>query len=226
MLLENTKNPFSASYSSLEEVDTDSVSMTNPFSNEGGQYGSGDRENDQLLKTSGSQKRKSKNSKSHYKYASPSNFRCEGSKDDRKSCNSHYKRPRRITVSQAQNDMTVQDVASGCDYVDLLDVTHFTRFHHEGPYDACDSSFKRDHYKSKVKELQKDLTDHQALDPINAFQIQRRAYFKDLDHKSQDLVVQFDAKQRPKVHGLQTLGLGSTTFLEGAPAPVSSYHSK
>ncbi|ODV57815.1 Pal1 family protein [Ascoidea rubescens DSM 1968] len=135
---------------------------------------------------------------------------------------------------------------AGVDTIDRLDVSGLfgAKFHHDGPFDACTphrnkntkvapvAAFPIDGPNSTIKGLGPNNTKDQAIDivmgngTIDDDDTSIFARSKPLSPKeryaalkSNDSVVAFDAKAKAiPVHGATTMGLGSSTFLDGAPA--------
>ncbi|KAK9448744.1 Pal1 cell morphology protein-domain-containing protein [Limtongia smithiae] len=109
------------------------------------------------------------------------------------------------------------------DKIDKLDVTGIfgTGFHHDGPFDACIPSRNKNNSKAPMLAFPKDSENNSLAPP---------RYMADNPKMSQAVAlaiegingtssVQFDPVQKADpVHGEVSLGLGSSTFLEGTPA--------
>lgn len=129
--------------------------------------------------------------------------------------------------------------AVGVDTIDRLDVTGLFggAFHHDGPFDACNPhrnkntkqapvmAFPVDGPNSTIKGLGPNNTKEHTIDTVlgktpdeNDTLYQTRIN-KERINAFNSPVIQFDAKVKEQpIHGTTTLGLGSSTFLEGAPA--------
>lgn len=124
------------------------------------------------------------------------------------------------------------------DKIDLLDVTGFTSaggFHHDGPFDACNPNRNKNLKKAPVLAFAKDST---AMTMAAGPPIQP-VYFGDHIHGAESFsdygnamktrpdagtrTASFDpATHTDPIHGYESVGLGTTTFLEGAPASRSA----
>ncbi|GMM58797.1 Pal1 protein [Maudiozyma humilis] len=133
--------------------------------------------------------------------------------------------------------------AKNVDTIDKLDVTGLFggSFHHDGPFDACTPHRNKNNKAAPVMAFPADgpnstiggtFRKMSALDQIYGvddadFDMYQhssgRNASKDAIRTNVDDLRQVDAKSKAeKVHGPTTYGLGSTTFLDGAPAPAAS----
>lgn len=125
------------------------------------------------------------------------------------------------------------------DKIDRLDVTGFSTtggFHHDGPFDACNPNRNKNAKKAPVLAFAKDSTamtmaagppsqpvyfgDH--LNNTESF-----ADYGNVAHKTRPTIgvrtASFDPSSNvDPIHGYESVGLGTTTFLEGAPASRSA----
>lgn len=169
-------------------------------------------------------------------------------------------RPRR---SGTRKKKFVQEIPKNIDTIDKLDVTGFfggSKFHHDGPFDACTPQRNKDTRAAPVaafpidgpnnsitgmapensKDAQYDMVFgiDQAADSSAAIKprsgstgdqlnrgytngtIIRRADSDDLRSVAvtKPALAQVDAGATEKLYGDTTLGLGSSTFMDGAPA--------
>ncbi|TID25534.1 hypothetical protein CANINC_002924 [Pichia inconspicua] len=169
-------------------------------------------------------------------------------------------RPRR---SGTRKKKFVQEIPKNIDTIDKLDVTGFfggSKFHHDGPFDACTPQRNKDTKAAPVaafpidgpnnsitgmapensKDAQYDMVFgiDQAADSNAAIKprsgstgdqlnrgytngtIIRRADSGDLQSivATKPVLAQVDAGATEKLYGDTTLGLGSSTFMDGAPA--------
>lgn len=175
-----------------------------------------------------------------------------------------YDRPRRSGTSRRKK--FVQEHSKNIDTIDKLDVTGFfggSKFHHDGPFDACTPQRNKDAKAAPVaafpidgpnnsikgmaptnsKNEQYDMVfgidkaseydshypdnkprSNSASNLINSGytngRIVQRASSTDLDSLAPVKVglAQVDAGTTEKLYGDTTLGLGSSTFMDGAPA--------
>ena len=130
--------------------------------------------------------------------------------------------------------------AKNVDTIDKLDVTGLFggSFHHDGPFDACTPHRNKNNKAAPVMAFPADgpnstiggtFRKKSALDEIygvddadfDMYQNRNAQASKDAIRTNIDDLRQVDAKSKAeKVHGPTTYGLGSTTFLDGAPAPT------
>ncbi|KAI3405046.2 hypothetical protein KGF56_002131 [Candida oxycetoniae] len=139
--------------------------------------------------------------------------------------------------------------AKNLDTIDKLDVTGFFGggFHHDGPFDACTPHRNKNVKKAPVmafpvdgpnnsiagartvdKDAQMKLAfgyDEQndikeAPPVIKTNRVSNDPSTSIYTPKQNPSVINFDSQAKAEpIHGLSTAGLGSTTFLDGAPAP-------
>ncbi|CAB4253775.1 similar to Saccharomyces cerevisiae YHR097C Putative protein of unknown function [Maudiozyma barnettii] len=129
--------------------------------------------------------------------------------------------------------------AKGVDTIDKLDVTGLFggSFHHDGPFDACTPHRNKNSKAAPVMAFPADgpnstiggtFRKKSAIDEVfgvddaddDLYQTKGGNSSKDAIRTNIDGLRQMDAKSKAeKVHGPTTSGLGSTTFLDGAPAP-------
>lgn len=135
------------------------------------------------------------------------------------------------------------------DVIDKLDVSAFYggKFHHDGPFDACTphrnknvnkppvEAFPADGPNSSMKAFRTNNDhvsvafgngeDHNEIVGIAGSTAPRRDDPSLYPPRLNPLVVAFDSNATSTpVHGPSTAGLGSTTFLDGAPAPRADDH--
>lgn len=175
-----------------------------------------------------------------------------------------YDRPRRSGTSRRKK--FVQERSKNIDTIDKLDVTGFfggSKFHHDGPFDACTPQRNKDAKAAPVaafpidgpnnsikgmapansKNEQYDMVfgidkasdydsgypstkprSNSAANLINRGYtngtIVKRASSTDVDSLApvKNGITQVDAGTTEKLYGDTTLGLGSSTFMDGAPA--------
>lgn len=126
------------------------------------------------------------------------------------------------------------------DKIDLLDVTGFATsgagFHHDGPFDACNPNRNKNAKKAPVLAFAKDSTAMSLaagppVQPVyfgdHVGNVESFADFGSAGHKIRPTVAtrstSFDpASNIDPIHGYESVGLGTTTFLEGAPASRSA----
>lgn len=127
------------------------------------------------------------------------------------------------------------------DTIDRLDVTGFFgpgNFHHDGPFDACTPHRNKHTKKAPVAAFPIDGANNtvSGMDPNrDRYAVENQIMGRDNEAfhdysksrslgRSQDNPSTFDATLKAKpVHGNTTMGLGSSTFLDGAPAPRAAY---
>lgn len=140
---------------------------------------------------------------------------------------------------QSGKDKTSSKTKKHLDKIDLLDVTGFASagvFHHDGPFDACNPSRNKNSKKAPVLAFAKDST---AMTMAAGPPVQP-VYFGDhlnaaesfSDYGGSGLKTRPDAGLRAAsfdptsltdpIHGYESVGLGTSTFLEGAPASRSA----
>ncbi|KAK1148725.1 hypothetical protein N8T08_008610 [Aspergillus melleus] len=124
------------------------------------------------------------------------------------------------------------------DIIDKLDVTSIYgtgMFHHDGPFDACNPNRNRKGLRTApMQAFPKDSTNmalggagplNQNID-LNLFHGRTEEGYNDFATSGADRRtegVSFDPKSRIEpVHGAQSMGLGTSTFLDGAPASRSA----
>ncbi|THC91090.1 hypothetical protein EYZ11_009452 [Aspergillus tanneri] len=124
------------------------------------------------------------------------------------------------------------------DIIDKLDVTSIYgtgMFHHDGPFDACNPSRNRKGLRTApMQAFPEDSTNmalggagplNQNID-LNLFHGRTEEGYNDFSYTIESRKtegVSFDPKSRIEpVHGAQSLGLGTSTFLDGAPASRSA----
>lgn len=128
------------------------------------------------------------------------------------------------------------------DTIDKLDVTGFVGFHHDGPFDACAPHRNIKKEKAPVmafpidgpnnsiaggtnmtKDDQLNLAFgnyHEETPVIKTNRTQNDPTSSIYTPKQNPSVINFDSNTNSTpIHGSTTAGLGSTTFLDGAPAP-------
>ncbi|KAJ5549411.1 hypothetical protein N7513_006645 [Penicillium frequentans] len=123
------------------------------------------------------------------------------------------------------------------DIIDKLDVTSIYgtgMFHHDGPFDACNPHRNRKGARTAPMQAFPKNSTNMALGgsgPVNAnidlnlFHGRTEEGFNDYNSglSRNPETVQMDAKTALEpVHGAQTMGLGTSTFLDGAPASRSA----
>ena len=125
------------------------------------------------------------------------------------------------------------------DKIDLLDVTGFATtgagFHHDGPFDACNPNRNKNSKKAPVLAFAKDSTamSMAAGPPVQPVyfgdHVGNIESFSDYGHAGKIRPTapigstSFDPTSKVEpIHGYESVGLGSTTFLEGAPASRSA----
>lgn len=125
------------------------------------------------------------------------------------------------------------------DKIDRLDVTGFMTaggFHHDGPFDACNPSRNKNAKKAPVLAFAKDSTAMTlaAGPPVQPVyfgdHLNNAESFADYGSASRATrpgvgirAASFDpASTIDPIHGHESVGLGTTTFLEGAPASRSA----
>lgn len=125
------------------------------------------------------------------------------------------------------------------DKIDLLDVTGFATaggFHHDGPFDACNPSRNKNVKKAPVLAFAKDSSamTMAAGPPVQPVyfgdHINNPESFSDFGGSSVKTrpdaglrTASFDpASHTDPIHGYESVGLGTSTFLEGAPASRSA----
>lgn len=125
------------------------------------------------------------------------------------------------------------------DKIDRLDVTGFSTtggFHHDGPFDACNPNRNKNAKKAPVLAFAKDSTamTMAAGPPIQPVyfgdHVNNTESFADYGNVAQKTrptigvrTASFDPSSNvDPIHGYESVGLGTTTFLEGAPASRSA----
>lgn len=151
----------------------------------------------------------------------------------------------RKSSSPDKRDKSKGPLPKNVDTIDKLDVTGLFggAFHHDGPFDACTPhrnkntkaapvmAFPADGPNSSIagptatKSVIKEVFGHDDVDddylykPNGSTIINSSTTTVDAIKPNSNDVTQFDAKMKTElVHGPTTAGLGSTTFLDGAPA--------
>lgn len=187
--------------------------------------------------------------------------RGERSDRERRDRDRDDERPHRSSTSRRKK--FVQENSKNIDTIDKLDVTGFfggSKFHHDGPFDACTPQRNKDTRAAPVaafpvdgpnnsikgmapensKNAQYDMVFgiDQAADANAAIKprsgsvggnigrgytngtIVRRAESSDLESiaPAKPTLAQVDAGATEKLYGDTTLGLGNSTFMDGAPA--------
>lgn len=121
-----------------------------------------------------------------------------------------------------------------CCYMPIV-ANQFQVFHHDGPFDACNPNRNRKGLRTApMQAFPKDSTNmalggagplNQNID-LNLFHGRTEEGYNDFAASGADRRtegVNFDPKSRIEpVHGAQTMGLGTSTFLDGAPASRSA----
>ncbi|RCK64446.1 hypothetical protein Cantr_00183 [Candida viswanathii] len=115
------------------------------------------------------------------------------------------------------------------DTIDKLDVTGFVGMHHDGPFDACTRFRNINESKSPVNAFPIDGPNNSisgAAAGVDHFNMVFGNYDNESDVASKQTVMNFDSNTKgPTVHGPTTAGLGTTTFVDGAPAPKALENS-
>ncbi|CCG84100.1 protein of unknown function [Taphrina deformans PYCC 5710] len=145
------------------------------------------------------------------------------------------------TISATSKDKSESSTKSrkNLDKIDRLDVTGFMTtggFHHDGPFDACNPSRNKNSKRAPVLAFAKDST---AM-TLSAGPPTQPVYFGDHLNNAESFAdygsasraarpgvgiraASFDpASTIDPIHGHESVGLGTTTFLEGAPASRSA----
>ncbi|KAJ5692708.1 hypothetical protein N7462_002131 [Penicillium macrosclerotiorum] len=123
------------------------------------------------------------------------------------------------------------------DIIDKLDVTSIYgtgMFHHDGPFDACNPHRNRKGVRTAPMQAFPKGSSNMALGgagpnnsniDLNLFHGRMEEAHHDFAkvHRPAPETVEFNASARIEpVHGQQTMGLGTSTFLDGAPASRSA----
>lgn len=182
---------------------------------------------------------------------------------DREKERERYRDDEKPRRSGTRKKKFVQEIPKNLDTIDKLDVTGFfggSKFHHDGPFDACTPQRNKDTRAAPVaafpidgpnnsitgiapentKDAQYDMVFgiDQAADSNAAIKprsdstgaqlgrgytngtVIKRADSADLQSISatKPALSQIDASATEKLYGDTTLGLGSSTFMDGAPA--------
>lgn len=115
------------------------------------------------------------------------------------------------------------------DTIDKLDVTGFVGMHHDGPFDACTRFRNINESKSPVNAFPINGPNNSisgAAAGVDHFNMVFGNYDTENDAASKQTVMNFDSNTKgPTVHGPTTAGLGTTTFVDGAPAPKALENS-
>lgn len=109
------------------------------------------------------------------------------------------------------------------DSIDKLDVTNIFsrgRFHHDGPYDAANpqrnSIYNRN---APIMAFPKNSSNNRLTRSHTISNSSSQSSFTNPINRKGTISGQFDSNIKNKIiHGPSSVGLGSTTFLEGAPA--------
>lgn len=154
---------------------------------------------------------------------------------------------RRKSSKDKKSSSSSKPLAKNVDTIDKLDVTGLFggAFHHDGPFDACTPhrnrntkvapvmAFPADGPNSSIagaansKSPMKEVFGQEATDDDDAYLYGNKIYSRGNNSSTNTIgaikpnmngVTQFDVKAKNLVHGPTTVGLGSTTFLDGAPA--------
>ncbi|CAK9439052.1 uncharacterized protein LODBEIA_P32760 [Lodderomyces beijingensis] len=182
-------------------------------------------------------------SKEHRSHSDPAG---RGSKH-RSSSSRHKHSSRNKSPSKKKEAVPAKNL----DTIDKLDVTGFFGggFHHDGPFDACTPHRNKNAKKAPVMafpvdgpnnsiagagNVDKDAQMKLAFGNYEEPEVEPPAVIKTnrvsndtstsiYTPKQNPSVINFDstAKAEP-IHGFSTAGLGSTTFLDGAPAPKAA----
>lgn len=150
---------------------------------------------------------------------------------------------------KSSSSSSTKPLAKNVDTIDKLDVTGLFggAFHHDGPFDACTPHRNRNNKVAPVmafpadgpnssiagaansKSPMKEVFGQESMDDDDSYLYGNQLYTNGLNYSSSTVgaikpnangVTQFDVKAKSLVHGPTTVGLGSTTFLDGAPAIV------
>ncbi|SCU81984.1 LANO_0B04764g1_1 [Lachancea nothofagi CBS 11611] len=162
--------------------------------------------------------------------------------------NQHHSSSHRKSSKDKKQSSSSKPLAKNVDTIDKLDVTGLFggAFHHDGPFDACTPhrnrntkvapvmAFPADGPNSSIagaansKSPMKEVFGQESVDDDDAYLYRNKVFNKVNNSSTNTLdaikpnartVTQFDAKAKTElVHGPTTDGLGSTTFLDGAPA--------
>ncbi|PRT57023.1 hypothetical protein B9G98_04643 [Wickerhamiella sorbophila] len=158
-----------------------------------------------------------------------------GSGSGSRSSNHHHSSSssarRNRTRSKSESHKSKTQDGPSLDVIDKLDVTGLFgpgSFHHDGPFDACTPHRNRDAEQGPVAAFP-------ANGPNNSLAVeapevsrykQEQVVFgrdPDVDPVFPEPTESFDPTARTKpVHGTTTLGLGSTTFVDGTPASAKA----
>lgn len=145
------------------------------------------------------------------------------------------------TSSQKKKDKRKSSaiISKGVDTIDKLDVTGLFggSFHHDGPFDACTPHRNKNNTAAPVLAFPVDgpnstiggaTTKKSAMNEVfgvddaddDSFLYSKQNSSKDaLRSAAANHIKNLDAKNKTQqVHGVETSGLGSSTFLDGAPA--------
>lgn len=148
--------------------------------------------------------------------------------------------------SSRRSKRFVQEKSRQVDTIDRLDVTGFfggAKFHHDGPFDACTPQRNKDKKAAPVAAFPADGPNSsiKGTQPVNVKEDQYDMMFgvntvekhdartetKEFQRESsvdsvagalgKARISQFDVTNAKKLAGEESLGLGSTTFVDGAP---------
>ncbi|KAH0560101.1 hypothetical protein GP486_003382 [Trichoglossum hirsutum] len=120
------------------------------------------------------------------------------------------------------------------DLIDKLDVTSIYVFHHDGPFDACNPHRNRNSRRAPMQAFPKGSANNSLGGaPIDPKRVDHSQYYGNRDaeaftdfssSKADSQYYGYEGKafnataRVDPVHGDESLGLGTSTFLEGAPA--------
>ncbi|KAG0657909.1 hypothetical protein C6P45_002316 [Maudiozyma exigua] len=167
-----------------------------------------------------------------------------GERERRGSDHHHHSSSSSSAAARREKRKSKLVPAKGVDTIDKLDVTGLFggSFHHDGPFDACTPHRNKNSKAAPVMAFPADgpnstiggtFRKKSAMDEVfgvddaddDLYQVKGGNVSKDAIRANVDGLRQVDATSKgEKVHGPTTSGLGSTTFLDGAPAPMRSLH--
>lgn len=139
----------------------------------------------------------------------------------------------RSTRKRSQTSSNTTQPPESLDVIDKMDVTGIygsSRFHHDGPFDACAPHRNQAGKRGAATPMSAFPVDgpNNSLaveDPaLAAYRTTVQVYGQDAESIPPELAQSsFDPTDRGvKLHGQRTMGLGSTTFIDGTPATQSA----
>ncbi|KAK9467478.1 Pal1 cell morphology protein-domain-containing protein [Lipomyces arxii] len=173
---------------------------------------------------------------SRHRQSSSSRDRSSHSEHEKKSRHHHKSRSHAQTGEKKSSPLKHHDKSSSpprahrhlakkpsasMDKIDKLDVTGIfgTGFHHDGPFDACNPHRNTNKEKAPMLAFPIDSENNNLGMPRHLLENHEKKISGGTAVASNDPNAVIDpALKATPIHGSATLGLGTSTFLEGAPA--------